>query len=169
MHRWWQSQGAAATIERLRDALDFARLQYVRDDDAPDLQGGGGEPFDVGELDDANPEVGRLLREYNERSLDASLDLDTPAVRGRHELEESYEFDVDGTHPSFVIVQPQLRPVDVSVARSPTKLKFFPPPKIFINFLYFTKNYFTKFGNQNFWFNFFFSFHIIFTFHKIVI
>jgi hypothetical protein len=78
MQRWWNRRGRYATIEELRRALDAVHIAYIREefDDVrtsvipySDTE----DELDVGEISDADPNVTRLVQEYEIRSLNATM------------------------------------------------------------------------------------------------
>jgi len=75
MARWWRRLGSAATVTQLRDALDLVQVPYV-DEDGAGLQPSFSTSFvvdsdadelDVGEVDEQDPDVSRLMRSYRTR------------------------------------------------------------------------------------------------------
>lgn len=91
MARWWKTKGHAATIEELRRALDLINLPCVQDETfnpkAVDSFFPGSDDrrgLECREIEVADPDVSRLLQEYNQRSHNSSfaaLDpASTPAV-----------------------------------------------------------------------------------------
>src|SRR6218665_1154357 len=84
MQRWWKKKGSEATIEELQKALDTIHLAYIHEEyfDArssfvPHTH--TEDELDVGEVSDADPNVSRLVQEYEVRSLNASFVADSGA------------------------------------------------------------------------------------------
>jgi len=79
MHRWWQRRGRRATIAELQRALDSCRIAYIPEEffdrhssfitytDSEDN-------LDVGQVSGDDPNVSRLIDEYNTQSANATLD-----------------------------------------------------------------------------------------------
>ena len=147
MHRWWRRRGNDATIEELQRALDMIQLGYIREEfyDASSKITSyvtSDSELDMGEISDADPDVKRLLDEYEFKSMNATFDYDSgtesrmryssdnlsrsgrgsrPSSRnsGRFKFSSSREsldeaFGERTRKSSFVIVQPQLSNPDVS-------------------------------------------------------
>lgn len=82
MHRWWRKKGADATIEELQRALDTIHLAYIHEEYIDQMAAfvphlDAEDDLDVGELSDADPNVSRLVHEYDVRSLNASFVADS--------------------------------------------------------------------------------------------
>jgi len=79
MHRWWQKRGRRATIAELQRALDACHIAYIPEEfmdrhasfvaytDSED-------DLDVGQVSEADPNVSRLIQEYDTQSANASYD-----------------------------------------------------------------------------------------------
>ena len=79
MHRWWQRRGHRATIAELQQALDACRIAYIPEEftdrhtsfiaftDSED-------DLDVGQVSENDPNVSRLIQEYDTQSANASFD-----------------------------------------------------------------------------------------------
>ena len=84
MRRWWAKRGPAATIEELYMAMDIINMGYIKEEhfDArassvtsyTDTE----DDLDISEIDEADPDVSRLMTEYHARSLNASFECDIP-------------------------------------------------------------------------------------------
>jgi len=83
MHRWWSRKGRGATIEQLHRALDSVHIPYIKEEfndkrasviPYSDTE----DELDVGQISDSNPNVKSLLREYEIRSLNASINAEHP-------------------------------------------------------------------------------------------
>ena len=84
MHRWWQRRGRRATIAELQRALDSCRIAYIPEEfhdrhstfiaftDSED-------DLDVGQVSGNDPNVSRLIHEYNTQSANASFDQLQPS------------------------------------------------------------------------------------------
>jgi len=98
MHRWWQRRGRRATIAELQRALDACRIAYIPEefydrhasfvaytDSEDDLA--------VGEVSEADPNVSRLIQEYDTQSANASFEqpppLPTTAPPVLHNLQQA--------------------------------------------------------------------------------
>jgi len=89
MHRWWQRRGRRATIAELQRALDACRIAYIPEEffdrhssfiaytDSED-------DLDVGQVSEADPNVSRLILEYNTQSANASFDQPPSATADPH-------------------------------------------------------------------------------------
>ena len=75
MSRWWRRNGTSATVTQLRDALELVQVPYVDEDNA-DARPSFSTSFavdsdvdelDVGEVNETDPDVSRLMRSYNTR------------------------------------------------------------------------------------------------------
>ena len=81
MHRWWKTKGPDATIEELRQALDIVSMPYIQEQyfhnrkstltSYTDTE----DDLDISQISDNDPEVSRLIHEYQARSLNASFDI----------------------------------------------------------------------------------------------
>jgi len=83
MHRWWQRRGRRATIAELQRALDACRIAYIPEEfydrhasfvsytDSED-------DLDVGQVSEADPNVSRLIQEYETQSANASFEHPPP-------------------------------------------------------------------------------------------
>lgn len=82
MQRWWKKKGSEATIDELQKALDTIHLAYIHEEyidprssfvPHTDTE----DELDVGEVSDADPNVSRIVQEYEVRSLNASFVADS--------------------------------------------------------------------------------------------
>ena len=84
MHRWWQRRGHKATIAELQQALDDCRIAYIPEEFL-DRHGSfvaytdTEDDLDVGQVSETDPNVSRLIHEYNTQSANASFEH-PPAV-----------------------------------------------------------------------------------------
>jgi len=79
MHRWWQRRGRRATIGELQRALDACRIAYIpeqfHDRHASFVAYTDSEDdLDVGPVSGDDPNVSRLIHEYDAQSANASFD-----------------------------------------------------------------------------------------------
>jgi len=79
MHRWWQRRGRRATIAELQRALDACRIAYIPEEfydrHASFISYTDSEDdLDVGQVSEANPNVSRLIQEYDTQSANASFE-----------------------------------------------------------------------------------------------
>jgi len=79
MHRWWQRRGYRATIAELQRALDACHVAYIPeefyDQHASFISYTDSEDdLDVGRVSEADPNVSRLIQEYETQSANASFD-----------------------------------------------------------------------------------------------
>lgn len=83
MNRWWTQKGQAATIEELRRSLELINLPFVQDEtlnvtmansffSTSDLE----NKLAFEEVEAADPEVSRMIHEYNQHSHNASFNAD---------------------------------------------------------------------------------------------
>ena len=81
MHRWWKKKKTEATVEELQRALDIVHLGYIEEEmidqknsltSFTDTE----DDLDISEVSDTDPDVSRLIGEYQVRSLNASFDCD---------------------------------------------------------------------------------------------
>ncbi|KAK2139095.1 hypothetical protein NP493_6709g00005 [Ridgeia piscesae] len=92
MHRWWTKKGISATVEELKKALDFINMAYIHEEYFDNMRknltsytGSEGD-LDISEISDDDPDVSRLIQEYNVRSLNTSYDYDSAAEASRYSL-----------------------------------------------------------------------------------
>lgn len=80
MNRWWKKKGAAATIEELQRALDIVRFGYLEEEyfdqrntltSYTDTE----DELDISEISDTDPDVSRLIEEYDMRSGNNSFEI----------------------------------------------------------------------------------------------
>ena len=79
MHRWWKKRGQEATIEELRQALDMCHIPYLMEEltdrnSSLFSHSESEDNLDVSALSDQDPDVSRLMHEYEVRSLNASME-----------------------------------------------------------------------------------------------
>lgn len=81
MRRWWKDQGQYATIEALKVGLDAAKIPYLMEKFEHDNgtttctdTETDGEELALSEMSDADPEVNRLIQEYEVKSLNSSFE-----------------------------------------------------------------------------------------------
>jgi len=79
MHRWWQKHGRRATIAELQRALDACHIAYIpeefMDRHASFIAFTDSEDdLDVGQVSEADPNVSRLIQEYDTQSANVSYD-----------------------------------------------------------------------------------------------
>lgn len=78
MNRWWRKRGKEATIEELRRSLDMCHIPYLMEEISPtrnsSLYSGSEDNLDTTALSDQDPDVSRLMHEYEVRSLNASME-----------------------------------------------------------------------------------------------
>lgn len=83
MNRWWNQKGQAATIEELRRSLELINIPFVQDEtlnvtmansffSTSDLE----NKLACEEVDAFDPEVTRMIQEYNQHSHNASFNAD---------------------------------------------------------------------------------------------
>lgn len=83
MHRWWQRRGRRATIAELQRALDACRIAYIPEE-FYDQRGSfisyteTEDDLDVGQVSGDDPNISRLVHEYNAQSANASFDQSPP-------------------------------------------------------------------------------------------
>ena len=86
MKRWWNKKQSAATIEELQHALDVINLGYIQEDffdqknsltSFTDTE----DDLDISELSDADPDVSRLIGEYDVRSMNTSFECENAPER----------------------------------------------------------------------------------------
>ncbi len=84
MNRWWKKRGSDATIEELQRALDLVHMGYVRDEyfdyrasvtTYTDTE----DDLDISEISDNDPDVSRLIGEFEVRSLNNSFEVENSA------------------------------------------------------------------------------------------
>ena len=85
MHRWWKKSGPTATIEELARALDVVRIPYIEEEFFNQGSRRSGrsitafteseDDLDVSEISDVDPDVSRLMQEYELRSPNHSFDF----------------------------------------------------------------------------------------------
>ena len=84
MKRWWAKRGPAATIEELYMAMDIINMGYIKEEHFDDRTTSvtsytdTEDDLDISEIDEADPDVSRLMTEYHARSLNASFECDVP-------------------------------------------------------------------------------------------
>ena len=149
--RWWKKRGADATIEELQRALDYINLGYLREEFRDPKKSvttytDTEDELDISEISDTDPDVSRLIGEYNNNSFELDpeahhnmssehmrksytssrgyLDVsrDSPLRRSpynsfRHDSTKDSLDDTFESKQKFVIVQPQLKNVKVSGPR----------------------------------------------------
>ena len=84
MHRWWKRKGSTATIEELQKGLQMVKLVYVREENLdPRLSTAsftdteGEDDLNISEVSDTDPEVTRLINEFQTRSHNNSAEWDS--------------------------------------------------------------------------------------------
>ena len=88
MHRWWSKKGNEATIEELQRVLDMVHVQYIQEEYSNQrgtsfvAYSDTEDDLDVGEVPDSDPNVSRIMKEYDRRSVNASFNIGdkTPAL-----------------------------------------------------------------------------------------
>ena len=86
MHKWWRKKGRSATIEELRRALDIVGIPYIEEEYlnqrrklAPEGGGGSDSEEDCelshSEIDEKDPDVSRLMLEYEMKSPNHSFEF----------------------------------------------------------------------------------------------
>ena len=84
MRRWWAKRGPAATVEELHMAMDIINMGYIKEEHFDDRTSSvtsytdTEDDLDISEIDEADPDVSRLINEYQARSLNASFECDIP-------------------------------------------------------------------------------------------
>ena len=90
MHRWWKKKGSEATIEELQRALELVNMIYIQEEYVH--QGRRTRPsvtsyteseddLDISQIEGDDPDVSRLIQEYHVRSLNASFDVSSAALK----------------------------------------------------------------------------------------
>ena len=80
MQRWWKKLGASATIEELRYALEFVNMAYIQEEHYDQRNSitsftDTEDELDIDEISDKDPNVSRILDEYELKSLNNSFEL----------------------------------------------------------------------------------------------
>jgi len=87
MKRWWKKRGTSATIDELQKALDIVHTAYVQEEffnrrstitSYTDTE----DDLEIGEVSDNDPDVSRIISEYDVRSPNLSFECDPPAISG---------------------------------------------------------------------------------------
>ena len=84
MKRWWAKRGPSATIEELYTAMDIINMGYIKEERFDDRSTSvtsytdTEDDLDISEIDEADPDVSRLITEYHARSLNASFECEIP-------------------------------------------------------------------------------------------
>lgn len=84
MRRWWAKRGPNATIDELYMAMDIISMGYIKEEHFGDRTTSvtaytdTDDDLDISEIDEADPDVSRLMSEYHARSLNASFECDVP-------------------------------------------------------------------------------------------
>ncbi len=117
MRRWWAKKGESATIEELQIAMDIINLGYIREEH---LEGRGAtsvttftdteDDLDISEVDEADPDVSRLITQYDVRSLNNSFDWDAvpenrggiPGSAGLPPIDPEHSFQRNASHSGSI-------------------------------------------------------------------
>ena len=86
MHKWWRKKGRDATIEELRRALDIIGIQYIEEEYLNQLRKGkvtseaasdsdDDAELSHSEIDERDPNVSRLMAEYEMKSPNHSFEF----------------------------------------------------------------------------------------------
>ena len=88
MKRWWKKRGSSATLDELQKALEIVHTAYVQEEffnqrstltSYTDTE----DDLEIGEVSDHDPDVSRIIGEYESRSPNSSFEIDPPAISGK--------------------------------------------------------------------------------------